>query len=301
MLGAAQLKGTFTALATPFTREAAQVDYASLRRLVEWQLAAGVDGLVACGSTGEAATLSEEEYLEVVARVQEWAGARVPCLAGISLSSTSRAAELAQELEDTHVAGLLVAAPPYNKPPAEGLIGHFRLMHEKSRLPIVAYNIPGRTGVSIAPQVIQRLTEEGVIVGLKEASGSLDQALDILRACGRALALLSGEDSLVLPLMVCGARGVISASANVAPKEFTALTSAALSADWEKARELQLKLVELVRCLFMETNPIVVKAALALQGVIASDAVRLPLVGAQAQTREKLRAVLLRLNLLTEG
>jgi len=256
------------------------------------QIEAGVDGLVACGSTGEAASLSEEEYALVLSQVRETARGRVPCLGGISVSSSARAVEMAKVIEKAGLQGILLAAPPYNKPPQSGIVAHFSAVHSAVSLPIVAYNIPGRSGVNIQPLTIAQLAKEGVIIGLKEASSSLDQALDILVECGERISLLSGEDSLVLALMACGGRGVISATANVAPREFADLTRAALAGAWEEARELQLKLLPLVRCMFAETNPIPLKAALAMRGVIRSSAVRLPLVEAKPETKERIKRVL---------
>lgn len=294
MLGMNELKGTLTALATPFSAEDGAIDFASLERLLEVQLSSGVKGLVVCGSTGEAATLSAEEQLLAASRVRQLAPAALPCLAGISVSSTAAAANLACRLADAGMDGILLAPPPYNKPAQRGIVCHFEQVYQACKLPLVAYNIPGRCGVHLQAATVKELSDAGLIIGLKEASGSLDQALDVLGLCRGQIALLAGEDSLVLPLMVCGASGVISASANVAPQQFVELTEAAMRGDWLRAQQISFELLPLVRCMFLETNPVPVKAALELQGVIRSAAVRLPLLEASNQTRERIKSVLIK-------
>lgn len=286
------LRGTITAIVTPMSSDGS-LDRQSLARLIESQLKAGVDGFVVCGSTGEAVTLSEREYQEMLVLVRESVPGDFFLIAGVGASATARAVELAGIAEGSGYSAALVVAPPYNKPPQSGLLAHFRAVHEAHPdLALVAYNIPGRTGVTIAPETLAQLAGEGAIVGLKDSTGSLEHLLETVRLAGPEFPIVSGEDGLVLPLMACGGRGVISASANVAPREFVALTSAFLSADYKRARECQLALLPLVRALFMESNPIPAKAALHLQGILATPVVRLPLTTAQPATVERLRSVL---------
>lgn len=287
-----ELKGTFTAIVTPFGPGGGAVDFESLKALLEFQLGAGVQGIVACGSTGEAATLSPSEYLEVVRYTVKHLQGRAPCIAGVSSSSTARACEIAPELKQIGVDALLVSGPPYNKPPQAGLLEHFRSIHKSCGLPIIAYNIPSRTGVNILPETIGVLAAEGTVCAVKEASGSMDQMLDLLRTLEGKTPVLSGEDSLVAPLMSCGGSGVISASANVAPAQFKEMTDAALSGNVVAAGHVQISLLPLIRALFCEPNPIPAKTALALLGVIRSPAVRLPLVDARAETVQRLTQLL---------
>jgi 4-hydroxy-tetrahydrodipicolinate synthase len=284
--------GTWPAIVTPFTADAAAVDYQSLGSLLEFQHANGVEGIVVCGSTGEAATLEPEEYREVIAWVVQWCRGKLPVVAGIGASSTARAVASAQELNAAGLDGLLVVTPPYNKPPQAGLIEHFRAVKRATALPMIAYNVPGRTGINMQPATVGVLAREGTIAALKDASGSIEQLLETLRECEGRLSVLAGEDSLVYPTMSCGGSGTISASANVAPKEFVGITGRYLAGDTAGAAQQQLELLPLVRALFMETNPIPVKTALALKGVIASAAVRLPLVAASEATQARLAELL---------
>jgi 4-hydroxy-tetrahydrodipicolinate synthase len=286
------LCGTFTALVTPFSADGARVDEPSLTRLVDRQLAANVAGVVVCGSTGESPCLSLAEYDLVVAVARERIAGRVPVVAGISISSTDRAVEAGRIAQAAGADALLVAAPPYVKPTQEGIYQHTLAVARATGLPIIAYNIPGRCGISIAPATIARMAADGFVIGAKDSSGSLDNALELLAAAAPGFRVMSGEDSLVWPIMSCGGAGVISASANVVPEKFVTLTSAASAGQVETARRHQLELLPIVRALMLETNPVPVKAALALKGWIDSPAVRLPLVGASAETVARLKEVL---------
>lgn len=285
-------QGTYPAIVTPFNADGSAVDYDSLKALIDYQVRAGVQGIVVCGSTGEAATLSEDEYKNVVLSAKSMLGGRGQCIAGIGTNNTAKAQELAAFLSESKLDGILLVAPPYVKPPQRAIVEHFRAVKRCSTVPIIAYNVPGRSSVNIAAPTIAQLVQEGCIVGLKEALGSIDQVLDILAFTGDKLAMLSGEDSLVHATMASGGCGVISATANIIPEIFVELTTAALKGDWERARRAQFKALPIVRAMFMETNPIPVKTALALQGIIKYSAVRLPLVPAEAATVEKIRAVL---------
>ena len=285
-----RLQGSYPALLTPF--HYGQVDEEALRALVEKQVRGGSAGLVACGSTGEAATLSAAEYRRVVRAVIEQARGRVPVIAGVATNATERAVEAAKEAERLGADALLVLAPYYNKPTQEGLVAHFGAVAKATDLPVVAYNIPGRTAVNILPATLARIAKENrTVVAVKEASGSLDQVSEILTLCPKDFTVLSGDDSLTLPMIAVGAKGVISVVANLLPRETAALCAAALKGDFTKARRLHLELFPLIKTLFLETNPIPVKAAAAILG-LCSDEVRLPLTRMSREPREKLRRAL---------
>ncbi len=286
------IRGTFTAIATPFSADLSSVDYNSLGDLLEFQLSAGVNGVVACGSTGEASTLSDQEYRDVVKFVRERTSGKIPCVAGIGTNSTSRAVESAKLLKELKVDAALVVNPPYNKPSQDGLIAHFREIKKSVDLPLVAYNIPGRSAVNMLPQTVATLTRERLIIGLKESTGSLDQFLDIFSLVGNTLAVMSGEDTLVHALMASGATGVISASANVIPELFLRITNNAMASEWLKARDAQYQALPIIKALFFETNPVPVKAALELKGIIRCGKARLPLLPARPDTIAKLKELL---------
>lgn len=292
MLTSTTLRGVYPAIVTPFSADGSKVDFDSLKRLVHFVLGGGAAGIVVCGSTGEAATLSDAEYHAVVRAAREYAGKGGACIAGIGTNNTARAAQMAAELEDAGLDGLMVVAPAYNKPPQSGIVAHFREVRRATKLPIIAYNVPGRTAVNILPATVAQLVSDGIIIGLKEASGSVDQALDILAKVGGKLALLSGEDSLTQALMATGAQGVISVAANVFPAECAAVVRLMAEGAVSQAAALQLKLLPLIRSMFMETNPIPVKTALALRRVIASPTLRLPLVAAEGATVARLNEVI---------
>jgi 4-hydroxy-tetrahydrodipicolinate synthase len=286
------LQGTLTAIVTPFTADSSAVDYDSFGKLLEFQIASGVSGIVVCGSTGEAATLNDDEYRKVVSFCREATRQKVLCIAGVGTNSTLRACEMATLLDGIGVDGILLVAPPYNKPSQEGIAEHFRRVKKSTRLPLIAYNIPGRSAVNILPQTLARLAEEGCIEGIKESSGSMDQVMDIAALCCKKASLLSGEDSLVTATMSCGGRGVISASANVIPSIFVELTRAALAGDFAGSLEKQFEALPVVRSMFIETNPVPAKAALKELGLIKHASVRLPLLEASGETLSKLRAIL---------
>lgn len=272
------LRGVFTALVTPFTKDGSSIDIKSLEKLIDFQLSAGVQGFVACGSTGEAATLTAHEYLQVVRCVRERTKGVCPCIAGISVSSTRLAIDTARAVEELGCDGILLAAPPYNKPSQAGLIEHVRALANAVDVPLIAYNIPGRSAVGFTSGTLATLSKERLIVGVKESSGSVDFMADAIRAVGPACQVLSGEDSLVLAALAYGGSGVISASANVMPKEFVELTTAFFDGRIDDARRVQLAMLPRIRALFVESNPVPVKTVLALRGIIAEPMVRLPLV-----------------------
>ncbi len=288
----ATLTGTYPAIVTPFTERGDAVDFDSFGALIDFQISHGVNGIVVCGSTGEAVTLEESEYRSVIEFARRQVGDRATVIAGIGAQSTTRAVSLARFLASVGVDGILLVTPPYNKPTQNGIVSHFAAVHAAVPVPIIAYNVPSRTGVNLLPKTVGRLADEGLIVGIKESSGSLDQALDIVALIGERAGLLSGEDSLVTPMMSIGARGVVSVTANVVPELVSALTSAALTGDWTRAKELQLELLPLARAVFTETNPIPIKAALHLKGLIRFPTTRLPLTPAEPATIARLKEVL---------
>jgi 4-hydroxy-tetrahydrodipicolinate synthase len=289
--------GSYVALVTPFARSGA-LDEAALRRLVRSHLRAGTAGLVPCGSTGEAATLSHEEYRRVISLTLEESRGLLPVIAGVGTNATSKAVEMAREAESLGADALLVLSPYYNKPTPEGLFQHFRAVARNTRLPVIVYNIPGRTAVNILPRTLLRIAADCPnVVAVKEASGDIDQVSEIVAGAPRGFAVLSGDDSLTVPMMAVGAVGIVSVAANVAPKETAAMCAAALAGDFKKARGLHLRLFPLIKALFVETNPIPVKAALEMMG-LCSGRPRLPLTALTAANRSLLRRKLAACGLL---
>ncbi|GBD26417.1 4-hydroxy-tetrahydrodipicolinate synthase [bacterium HR30] len=285
------LRGCMTALVTPF-RDGA-IDTEALERLVEAQIQAGISALVPCGSTGEAATLSHQEHAEVVRMVVRFARGRVPVIAGTGSNSTAEAIALTQAAKEAGANAALLIAPYYNKPTQEGIYRHYRAVAEAARFPLILYNIPGRTACKIEATTIARLCELEEVVGLKDSTGSLDEVQEVLRLCGDRLAVLSGDDSLTLPILAVGGRGVISVASNLLPERCVAMVNAALSGDWQTARQMHFELLPLFRALFLETNPIPIKAALSMVGM-CQDELRLPLVPMSERSRQQLRETLRR-------
>jgi 4-hydroxy-tetrahydrodipicolinate synthase len=281
--------GALTALVTPFRD--GSVDEPALRDLIEWQIQSGIDGLVPCGSTGESATLSHTEHDTVIKITIDQARKRVPVVAGTGSNSTAEAIRLTAAAREMGADGALLISPYYNKPTQDGIFRHYKTIAASVDLPLLAYNIPGRTGSNIAPETFARLAEIKNLVGVKEASASMDQSSDILHLCGDKLTILSGDDALTLPLMSLGAKGVISTISNVMPREMHDLAAAALGKDFDRAREIHYQMLPVMRALFIETNPIPVKQALALMGRCANE-LRMPLVTMTAGPAEKLRAAM---------
>lgn len=275
----ARLTGVFTALITPFT-DAGVVDEFALRRLVRRQIEGGVAGLVPCGTTGEAVTLDEGEHERVVAIVAEEAR-RAPrpvrVIAGCGSNDTRRSRKLAKQCGKAGADALLVVTPYYNKPTPKGLIEHFKAVADAGELSVVLYNVPGRTGVNMLPETVLSLAEDPRFIAVKEASGSLDQACEILRSRPSGFSVLSGEDSLALPMVACGAEGVIAVVSNEAPRSFSELVEAGLRGERARAASLQARLFPLMRANFRESNPIPVKWAMERLG-LCGGALRLPLV-----------------------
>jgi 4-hydroxy-tetrahydrodipicolinate synthase len=279
--------GSIVALITPFRD--GNVDEKALAGLVEFHIENGTSALLPCGTTGESATMSHEEHLQVIRVVVEAAAGRVPVIAGTGSNSTSEAVHLTAEAARLGADGALLVCPYYNKPPQQGLYLHYRKIAETVNIPQILYNVPGRAALNIEPETIARLAELENVVAVKEASGSLDQASQIARLCD--LTILSGDDSLTLPLMSIGAKGVISVAANVAPARTAALCKAWLDGDPAEAVKIHLELLPLFKAMFVETNPIPVKAAVAAMGKVAEQ-YRLPLCPMDDSSRAKLMAVL---------
>jgi len=288
--------GTHTALVTPFTA-AGEVDDARLVRLVAFQVDGGVDGLVPCGTTGEGATLSKQEQIRVIARVVEAADRRVTILAGVGGNATDSVVAHARDVEALGVDGVLSVVPYYNKPTQEGLYRHFSTIADAVSVPVILYNVPGRTSCNLLPGTVLRLAAHGNVAGIKEASGSLPQVMEILAARPRGFRVLSGEDNLTLAVIALGGDGVISVVSNEVPMLMSRMVRAALDGEREEARRLHYHLLDLMNLNFVETNPIPVKGALALMGLI-EEQYRLPLVPPTPETRERLRRELARLDLI---
>jgi 4-hydroxy-tetrahydrodipicolinate synthase len=283
-------QGSFVAMVTPFRN--GKVDEAKLRELVELHVANGTDGLIPCGTTGESPSLNHDEHRRVVEIVVEAARGRIRVVAGTGSNSTAEAIDLTKHAERAGAAGALVVNPYYNKPTQEGLYRHFRAVAESVAIPILVYNIQSRTAVNVETDTMARLARDvRNIVGVKEASGSLDQMSQVIAACGPDFSVLSGDDNITLPLLAIGGSGVVSVIANIVPRETADLVHAALDGDWKRARDLHYRLFPLARAAFLETNPIPIKEAMAMAGMIEPE-FRLPMCRMSDANREKLRAIL---------
>jgi 4-hydroxy-tetrahydrodipicolinate synthase len=289
-------QGSLVAMVTPFRD--GKVDEAALRELVEFHVKSGTDGLVPCGTTGESPTLSHAEHKRVIEIVVEAAAGRIPVVAGTGSNSTAEAIDMTVHAAKAGADGALLVSPYYNRPTQQGLYEHFRAIAEAaSGLPLILYNIQGRTAVNIETDTVARLAEISNIVGVKEASGSLDQMTAVILACGPDFSVVSGDDSLTLPLMAVGGRGVISVVANFLARDVAEMTHAALEGDWKRARELHWKLFPVCRGMFIETNPIPVKEAMAMLGMIRAEW-RLPMCPMGDANRDRLRKILVHAGVL---
>jgi 4-hydroxy-tetrahydrodipicolinate synthase len=287
--------GALTAIITPF-RDGA-VDERALRDFIEWQIGEGIDGVVPCGSTGESSTLTHAEHETVIKITIEQVNKRVPVIAGTGSNATAEAIRLTRAAQEMGADGALLISPYYNKPTQEGIFRHYKTIAQAADLPLLVYNIPGRTGSNVLPETFARLAEIKNIIGVKEASGSMDQVSDIIRLCGDRLAILSGDDALTLPIMALGGKGVIATIGNVMPRDIHNLASAAAAGNFEFAREVHYKMLPLMRTLFVETNPIPVKQAAAFMGKCANE-LRMPLTPMTAPAAEKLHLVMKELHLI---
>lgn len=279
-------RGAMVAIVTPFKNN--QIDEKALRELIEFQIANGTDAIVPCGTTGESATLSHEEHDRVIEITIDAVRKRVPVIAGTGSNSTAEALRLTKHAYEAGADGALIVCPYYNRPTQEGLYQHFKTIAENVPIPIIPYNIPSRTGVNLMPEMVAELSKIKNIVGIKEASGSIKQMSDVINLCGKDFAVLSGDDIFTLPLMAIGGAGVISVVSNVAPADMAGFVDAFESGDMARAKALHYKMGPLIDVLFMEVNPIPVKAALALMGKIEYE-YRLPLCKMKESNFEKLK------------
>ncbi|MBI4971555.1 MAG: 4-hydroxy-tetrahydrodipicolinate synthase [Candidatus Omnitrophica bacterium] len=289
-------KGSMVALVTPFKN--GKIDFASLRKLIDFHLENGTDVIVPCGTTGESATMSHDEHKSVLTYVVEYINHRIPVICGAGSNNTEEAIELVRHAKKIGGDGVLVVTPYYNKPTQEGLFRHYEYLAKKVDIPFVLYNVPGRTGVSLAPETAARLSKFDNIVAVKEASGNLDAVSQIISSC--SLTVLSGEDSLTMPMLALGAQGAISVTANVVPDLSRRMIHAYLDGDLDESRDLHYKMFPLAKVLFVETNPIPVKTALAMMGKIREE-FRLPLCEMSKENREKVRKVIADLGLIPAG
>jgi 4-hydroxy-tetrahydrodipicolinate synthase len=288
---ALKLSGTLTALVTPFLPDGS-LDLPALARLVEWQIESGVDGLVPCGSTGEAATLSHDEHMRVVRHVVEVAAKRVPIVAGTGSNSTREAVELTSAARSAGADAALLISPYYNKPTQEGIYQHYRTVALESRLPILLYNIPGRTASRIEPETTARLSSVPGVAGMKESCGDFTATADAILRSAPTFTVLSGDDALTLPMLAIGARGVISTVSNIAPRAMVDLVRYFAAGDLAHARRVHYELLPIIQAIFIETNPIPVKTALAILGRIPNATLRLPLTEMAKKNRDLLEAAL---------
>ena len=282
-------KGAIVAIVTPFKN--GKVDEEALRELIEFQITNGTDGIVPCGTTGESPTLSHDEHDRVIEITINAVKKRVPVIAGTGSNSTAEALRLTKHAYDAGADGALIVAPYYNRPTQEGIYQHFKTIAESVHIPIIPYNIPSRTGVNITPEMVAKLAKIKNIVGIKEASGSINQMSDIIDLCGDDFAVLSGDDVFTLPLMAIGGKGIISVASNIVPADMAALVDAFDAKDMDKAKALHKKMSQLFDVLFIEVNPTPVKAALALMGKIKYE-YRLPLCKMNETNLEKLRKIM---------
>ena len=285
-----KLRGCGTALVTPFRKDGA-IDEPALRSLVAWQVESGIDFLVPCGTTGETPTLSREEWLRVIDITIEVAGGRVPIVAGATSNSTRDAVEKAQTVAARRgVDAILTASPYYNKPTQEGQYLHFKAIAEAVEKPLILYNVPGRTGANLEPATLARLAQIPNIIAVKEASGNIGQIADICNAVPESFLVFSGDDAVTLPIIALGGVGIISVAGNEIPHEMAELTRAALANQWDAARRIHRKYLALMQANFIESNPIPVKAVLAMMGRI-EEVYRLPLCPMKKENRARLEKI----------
>ncbi|MBV8759271.1 MAG: 4-hydroxy-tetrahydrodipicolinate synthase [Deltaproteobacteria bacterium] len=284
-----RIEGCLTALVTPFS--GGKVDFPTLAKLVDWQIENGVDGIVSVGTTGESATLDVDEHVAVISATVKAARGRVPVVAGAGGNATAEALTLTKASEEAGADALLHVTPYYNRPSQEGLYRHFEAIARSTKLPIILYNVPTRTACDMLTDTVVRLADFDNIIGIKDATGNLVRASELVAKCGDRITVLSGDDGTAFPLYAVGARGVISVVSNVAPRDMSDMWDAAKAGDWERARRLHFKLRVMSQMLFAEPSPAPTKAALSLLGRCSTD-VRLPLVPASEKLTTELRAAL---------
>jgi 4-hydroxy-tetrahydrodipicolinate synthase len=285
-----EFKGALTALVTPFKNGG--IDEEAYRAFIEWQIESGIDGVVPCGTTGESATLSHDEHKEVISICIDQVNKRIPVLAGSGSNNTREAIELTRFAKSAGADGALMITPYYNKPTQEGMIAHFKAIADEVSLPMVVYNVPGRTGTNLLPATLGRMAREiPTVIGVKEATGDMKQASRVVEECGEDFTLLSGDDFTILPFMALGGKGVISVISNIEPAKTHALCAACRANDWKTARSLFYELVPLNRAMFLESNPIPVKTSLSLMGRM-EPTLRLPMTPLADDHLETLTRVL---------
>lgn len=289
------LKGSIVAIVTPFKK--GKVDEKAFGDLIEWHIAQGTNAIVPCGTTGEASTLDYKEHYRVIDIAVKTVNGRVPVVAGTGANSTDETIEITEHAKKSGADAALLVTPYYNKPTQEGLYRHYKMVAEKVDIPIVLYNVPGRTAVNMLPPTVARLAEIKNIIAIKEATGDMKQVSEVIRLCGDRMIVISGDDFTTLPLLALGGKGVISVSANVMPKEVSQMCSFWMKGQHDKARALHYKLEPLNASMFIETNPIPVKTALAMMGKIQEE-FRMPLCEMAPANKEKLKKVLTDLKLL---
>lgn len=282
-------KGSIVAIVTPFKK--GKIDEKALEKLIEWHIKEGTHGIVPCGTTGEASTLDYEEHYRVIEITVKVVNRRIPVIAGTGSNSTDEAIMITRKAEKLGADAALVVTPYYNKPTQEGLYRHFKEIADKTGLPLILYNVPGRTSVNLLPQTVARLAEIPRIAGIKEATGDMKQVSEVIRLCGDRITVLSGDDFTNLPLLALGGRGAISVTANVCPRDMAELFNAWERGDIARAREIHYRLEPINKAMFIETNPIPVKTALAMMGKIREE-FRLPLCEMSPANKEKLAEVL---------
>jgi len=289
------LQGSIVAIVTPLKDD--RIDRKSYKGLIDFHVKNKTSAILAAGCTGEPATMTMDEHKDLVKYTVDVVDGRCPVIAGTGSNNTREAVELSQEAEKAGADAVLLITPYYNKPMPNGLYLHYKKVAENVSLPVILYNVPSRTGISILPETVCELSTVKNIIGIKEASGSLDQVSKIISLCRKDFIVFSGDDSLTVPMMAVGARGVISVAANVVPLQVAEMTGAALAGDWEKARRIHLELLPVFRVLFIETNPIPVKAALGLMKLLQPEW-RLPLTPPSPANLERIREVLTKAGVL---
>jgi len=287
--------GSGVALITPF--KDGKVDWSSLEKLIDFHLENKTDALIICGTTGESAAMPDSEHISVVKFAVDRVNGRIPVIGGAGSNDTAHGIKLAKGIEEAGADALLLVTPYYNKCTQKGLIAHYTVMAEAVSIPCILYNVPSRTGVNIEPKTAYELSKVENIVGIKEASGKLEAAIEIAKLCGEDFAIYSGNDDIVVPLMSMGAKGVISVLANVAPEETHDMCQAALDGDYETAKKLQIKYFDLINLLFCEVNPIPVKAAMEMMGFCGPE-IRMPLSVMEDEHKELLKKEMIALKIL---
>jgi len=288
---AINLEGSFVALVTPFNND--KVDELKIKKLVKWHIENGTKGIVACGTTGEAPTLSLEEQGSVISAAVEAAENKIDVIAGTGSNNTHHVIEATKQAERLGARGALIVCPYYNKPTQNGLYEHFKAVASSVALDIIVYNIPGRTSVNMEPATLASLSNDYKnIVGVKECSGSMDQVTSMIKACRPGFAVMAGDDSLTLPIIAMGGKGLISTAANIVPAQISELVKWSLAGDLDRARALHLKLFPLLKTLFIETNPGPVKEAMQIMGLIENSSLRLPMAAMDDANRKRLQSVL---------